>query len=192
MPGGSPFLPSTNSHTLRAQLQATRIAPSPRVPGICQVVPSASLQGQPRGWLPVGPPQPEASGSGADETGHFKMASRYPFRIQVASSLFSNPRPCFKLPEIFSETSAWGRRVGHDLAIEQQWLSPHRSLGKAVSAGSRETQPAQSLLYQMHEEPCLLSAKGGQGRRSPKRAGRATCDGRWTPHPACIRPLSRL
>ena len=98
----------------------------------------------------------------------------------------------FKLPEIFSETSAWGSRVGHDLAIEQQWLSPHRSLGKAVSAGSRETQPAQSLLYQMHEEPCLLSAKGGQGRRSPKRAGRATCDGRWTPHPACIRPLSRL
>lgn len=28
-----------------------------------------------RGWLPVGPPQSEAPGTGADKTGHLKMAS---------------------------------------------------------------------------------------------------------------------
>lgn len=62
-----------------------------------------------RGWLPVGPPQPKkAPGTGADKTGHFKMASRYPFKIQVASSLSSNPGVCVLSYQRFSQRPEHG------------------------------------------------------------------------------------
>lgn len=102
-----------NSHPVMGTLlQATRSAPvSPppprRVPGICRAHSFSAISFSPRttwGWLPVGPAQPEAPGTGANKRGLFKMASRHPFQTQAASSLFSNPWSLsFKLPAISSE-----------------------------------------------------------------------------------------
>ena len=86
-----------------------------------------------RGWLPVGPPQSEAPGTGADKTGHFKMASRYPFKILVASSLFSNPGLCVLSYRRFSQRPVHGvrRRQWHPTPV----LLPGKSHGQRRLGG---------------------------------------------------------